>query len=413
MNTKHKFQKFTWLYYISISLLNSDVKRGVFVIYLLGAGLSNTQIGFIQTALFVAMMLGELPSGIIADKFGRKTALLYSFLLMILYGIGFFLFSDFIPFLVMFILHGLAFSLKSGADQALLYDYLKDTGRQHCFITINSRARAISALTVAGSMALGGWIKDISSWNVLFSIYIISKILGVIVCSLITEHRLITGSEENILNGGASDDDLDKVTLRKFFLSARGLSLLPLFIGFSLYESVLTPTYNYGQSLLNHAGFSLSLIGLTYAAIEIANSVLYLLSGIVSRILNFTVLVVVTYLMLAVSLYLLPVSDNLMLVVFCVTFCLPSFIDMIYLDYVNEHYPSEIRASCISANGFISSFFIGSAYFIYGYAIEKFGIENAFTFSSIVIILALPITLYGLRKLNSHSTELKSSEVAS
>lgn len=394
-----KNKKTNVLYYITISLLNSDVKRGVFIVYLLGAGLTNTQIGFIQTSLFISMMLGELPSGIIADKFGRKAALIYSFILMALYGLGFFFFKDFIPFLIMFIIHGIAFSMKSGSDQALLYDNLKSLGEQHLFIKVNSRARAISALSVAGSMALGGWIKDISSWNVLFSIYMLSKIIGVIVCAFITEHKFF--DDDKVSEGYLEQKKSEKTTIVSFFKSPTGLSLLPLFIGFSLYESVLTPTYNYGQSLLNNAGFSLSMIGIGYAAIEIMNSGLYLLSGWVSRVAKFTTLIVTTFLLLAVSLCFLPGAGNLMLLVFCITFCLPSFVDMIYLDYVNEHYPSGIRASCISVNGFISSLFIGSAYFIYGLLIERFGIETVFSYSALIIFLSLPVTLYGLKRLNS------------
>lgn len=90
-----------------------------------------------------------------------------------------------------------------------------------------------------------------------------------------------------------------------------------------------------------------------------------------------------------------------MLVFFTITFCLPSFVDMVYLDYVNEHYPSEIRASCISVNGFISSMFIGAAYFIYGFLIERFTITNSVMYSSFLVLLALPISLYGLSRLNS------------
>lgn len=399
MNNITKLNYFNWFYYISISLLNSDVKRGVFVIYLLGAGLTNTEIGFIQTSLFLAIMLGEIPSGIIADKYGRKSALLLSFILMITYGVGFFIFTDFIPFLIMFIIHGLSFSLKSGADQALLYDHLKKIGKQHSFIKINSRARAISALTVAGSMALGGMIKDIASWNMLFSIYILSKIMGVIVCSFLFEVKSDNKHEHN--DESNQEDNNEKFTLKKFFLSKKGLSLLPLFVGFSLYEAVLTPLYNYGQALLNNAGYSLSLIGFSYAAIELGNSALYLLSGKVSKLIRFTTLVIVTFFMLSVSLFFLPVSGKYMLMFFTITFCLPSFVDMVYLDYVNEHYPSEIRASCISVNGFISSMFIGAAYFIYGFLIERFTITNSVMYSSFLVLIALPISLYGLSRLNS------------
>lgn len=378
-----------------MSLLNSDVKRGVFIIYLLSAGITSAETGVLQTTLFIAMLAGEIPSGMLADKYGRKTAIIFSFIFMILYGAGYLLFSSFTPFLIMFIVNGLAFSLQSGSDQALLYDYLKYNHKQEMFIKINSREKAISALSIAGSMALGGWLKDETCWIVLFLVFIAMKVIGLFLALFLTE---------SVAEKDYSDDENvaeDGVSVRRFFFSRRGVSLLPLFIGFSLYEAVLTPTYIYGQTLLNNAGYSLAVIGFVYAAVELSNAVLYMLATSVGKRIKFSSLVIFTYLLLAVFLFYLPNAKNQIYFIFWLTLCLPSFVDMIYMDYVNAHYPSRIRASCISINSFISSSFISLSYVIYGYAIGKIGVNDTFMYSSAIIVIALPISCYGLFKLNA------------
>jgi MFS family permease len=378
-----------------MALLNSDIKRGVFIIYLLNSGITNTDIGILQTSLFLAMMVGELPSGLIADKYGRKTAIIFSFIFMIFYGVGYLFFTSFTPFLVMFIINGFAFSLQSGSDQALLYDYLKQRNDQENFIKINSREKAISALAIASSMAIGGWFKDQTSWTTLFIVFIIIKLTGLTFSFLLNESRKVEDMPNNY-------DGQEKFSVQQFFFSVKGAQLLPLFLGFSLYEAILTPTYIYGQTLLNHANFTLTVIGFTYAAIELSNAILYNFSAYISKKIKFIKLVVFTYFFLSIFIFLLPFSKNYMPIVFYLTLCLPSFVDMIYMDYVNEHYPSAIRASCISVNNFISSAFISLSYIIYGFFIERNGINQTIMFSSIIIVLALCLSLYGLLLINSH-----------
>lgn len=394
---------FFWIYYSAMSLLNSDVKRGVFIIYILSIGINNTETGFLQTSLFIAMMMGELPSGFLADKYGRKLALICSFIFMILYGLGYLLFSTFTPFLIMFILNGLAFSLQSGSDQALLYDYLKANGSEKSFIKINSREKAISALAISASMALGGWLKDETSWQFLFLVFIFTKVVGLLLTCFLTEAK----PSEISLDQRDDISLTEKNSVRPFFLSKKGLSLLPLFLGFAIYEAVLTPTYIYGQALLNTADFSLSAIGLAYAAIELTNAALYNFSDFISKKIKFTHLVIITWLILSASIFLLPVSGDFMIFMFYSTLCLPSFVDMIYMDYVNNHYPSLIRASCISVNSFLSSALISLSYVTYGFFIEKEGISLIFQCSSILVLAALPLALYGLFQLNSDGNQQK------
>jgi MFS family permease len=109
--------------------MNLDVQRGLFVLYLLQLGITQGQIGILQSFLFFSCVALEIPSGLLADRYGRKHSLILGFLGLFISGIGFLLFSDFIPFALIFCLFGASIAMGSGADRALLYDNLLSENR--------------------------------------------------------------------------------------------------------------------------------------------------------------------------------------------------------------------------------------------------------------------------------------------
>ncbi len=85
-------------------------------------GLSLTEIFYLQAAYATTIILLEAPSGYLADLFGRRKVLIIG---SALHGLSYFLlnFADSIQFLLIFeIVLGVASSLLSGADLAILYD---------------------------------------------------------------------------------------------------------------------------------------------------------------------------------------------------------------------------------------------------------------------------------------------------
>jgi MFS family permease len=146
-------------YYIYTALFNLLTWLGaaIWVIYLQQSrGLSLTQVTLVDVAFWLAMALGEVPTGIVADTVGRKASLVIGVSLasvgMLLYGLA----PTFLLFIIANIIWGLAFTFLSGAQEALLYESLKLDGRQEDYVKISGRAAAIGqAMTAVGPLAGG------------------------------------------------------------------------------------------------------------------------------------------------------------------------------------------------------------------------------------------------------------------
>jgi MFS family permease len=103
----------------------------VFVPLLQGHGLSMSQVLQTQALFALTIALFEVPSGYLADLWGRRRAILVGSALNAVGFLSLLGADSFADFLVYEIILGIGFSLISGADLALLYDtelYLQERG---------------------------------------------------------------------------------------------------------------------------------------------------------------------------------------------------------------------------------------------------------------------------------------------
>lgn len=123
-------------------------------------GITLLQVQILQSWFSIWVFILEVPTGAVADKIGRKHSLMLgSFMIAIatiVYGsipsFGIFLLAEFI--------FALGYALNSGADQALLYDTLKQEGRESESQKILGRADAIMLAGMMIAAPLGGFIAN-------------------------------------------------------------------------------------------------------------------------------------------------------------------------------------------------------------------------------------------------------------
>lgn len=117
--------------------------------FFLQNGLNLSQVFLLQSIFSVAFLLWELPSGLIADRYGRafciKLSAPFAVVAMVAYGFS----HQFWQFIVWEIVLALANGLISGVDTALLFDSLKAEGRENEFVRISQRMNAFGYMATA------------------------------------------------------------------------------------------------------------------------------------------------------------------------------------------------------------------------------------------------------------------------
>ncbi|HAN19520.1 MAG: MFS transporter [Bacteroidetes bacterium GWC2_33_15] len=125
-------------------------------------GLELRHVFILQAIYSVSIVALEIPSGYLADAWGRKYTLVLG---SILGFFGFLTYSfsyGFTGFLIAEIILGIGQSLISGADSALLYDSLLESGKKEEYIKYEGRLVSTGNFAEAFAGILGGLLATMS-----------------------------------------------------------------------------------------------------------------------------------------------------------------------------------------------------------------------------------------------------------
>ena len=138
----------------------------VFTILFLDFGLTLEQFALLNAAWAAAIVLLEVPSGALADTFGRRNLLVSAGILMVI-EIALLCFVPlgntrllFAVFLVNRVLSGAAEAAASGADEAIAYDTLKHQGNARDWPRVLKTQMRMQSMAYIGAMSLGAAVYD-------------------------------------------------------------------------------------------------------------------------------------------------------------------------------------------------------------------------------------------------------------
>ena len=123
-------------------------------------GLDDLAIAKLASVFAVGVIICEIPSGLLADRIGRRGAMLLGAIVMLIGNTYYLLASSLSGFLTADLLSAIGFALISGTDQALLYESLQGLGRGSEYTKWWGRARTIDLVTAAGAATLGGFLAE-------------------------------------------------------------------------------------------------------------------------------------------------------------------------------------------------------------------------------------------------------------
>ena len=125
-------------------------------------GLGMKDVLLLQGVYSVAIVILEIPSGYFADIWGRKNTLIIGSILGVLGFATYSFTAGFWGFLVAELILGIGQSFISGSDSALLYDTLKEEGRENEYVKLEGRVLSIGNFAETIAAIIGGFIAEIS-----------------------------------------------------------------------------------------------------------------------------------------------------------------------------------------------------------------------------------------------------------
>ena len=150
-----------------------------FILFLVDKGISYTEIGLLYAIREIFINIFEIPSGIIADALGRKSALMSSFGAYIISFIVFYLAEDFWLFMLAFVLYGVGEAFRSGTHKGMIMDYLKINNWSDQKINYYGHTRACSQKGSAISSLIAGVLVFFSgSYQYIFLFSIIPYLIN-------------------------------------------------------------------------------------------------------------------------------------------------------------------------------------------------------------------------------------------
>lgn len=368
------------------------------VLYLTYQNFTLAQIGFLWAIREAIIYLFEIPSGVMADKFGRKLELVICFIFYILSFIFFFIGGSYYVFVIAFILFGLGEAFRSGTHKAMIMDFMDHHDLKENKSKIYGKTRSYSLIgsTVSSLLAII-LIQFIDNLSTLFLIAIIPYIVDMLLIisypnylNSKTEHKF---SFKEFYNGSIS---IIKTTMQD-------KSLRRTLIDSASYGAMFKTIKDYIQVLLlaliakeigsNSESITENYLAIIYAGLFLLSSIASRYSHTFTRWIKRDKLLSVIRLFNALITFLIVITNNMsvLIIQFAFLYVLLNIRKPLMIEKIGEISPKKERASVLSVESQLTSIFIIVFAPLLGLIYDNFGVKILFTVIACIYIVGFAL----------------------
>jgi predicted MFS family arabinose efflux permease len=326
-------------------LFNGIIFTGpIWAVFLLSRGLSLTQFGLVEAALHVGMLAAQVPTGALADALGRRRLLVAAGFFTAAGELGYVYAPGFWLICLAGAIHGVAFALRTGADEAYLFDALAHDDAHAQFPRMLGGLWAVFQFAGAISFLAGGLI---ATWSRPAAFWLTA------ICALVAS--AIAARLPDDARGGARHG----IGVARSGLGAlrRSPRLALLTVAWSVYWAAFTSAWFYAAPLFQQRGASDATLGLALGGGMLVGAGFSWAGGHLTNRVPLTASVGLTSLVAALALVAGPALPGLVLpvLVLLVVAGAPELVYVTLSTYLQHNTRSEFRATSMSiAEGFFS-----------------------------------------------------------
>ncbi len=352
----------------------------IMILFLQLSKLSYTEIFILYAIESTVVFLMEIPSGILADRLGKKLILIISRSFLIPAYLLFYFADSFTFFLTAMIFLGMNKAFKSGTHKAYIYDYLKQTGSKISPSEVFGKGKFWGRMGEALSSLIGGWIAIKFGYNSVFLFTLIPSVINVL--NAVTYEKI----EENANNENKiSTGIIPHLSGAIKELKENGL-VLRLIINSSIFMICAETIEIYFQPYMKNVDIPLKWFGIIYTVIFILTAFGSRYAYLTEKVLSRASITNITGWLGFIPLLLLGLKINSYFIVllFFILFFLRHVRRPAITTEINDNISSKSRATILSVNSFFRSVMKIILLPILGYISE-----NSTIYISIMILAAL------------------------
>jgi MFS family permease len=318
----------------------------VYTLFLLSRDLDLTGIMTLESILALALILWEVPSGALADRFGKKRLIAFGCLLELISSVPMLWVEGFWAFGVLYALSGVGIASLSGSLEAYLYEKLEN--REEMTRYLGYLRGAEWSGMMFGALVGGVIIAQgaIDGYSLCIQLFIAAQVVALVAALTLTvdapgkgEHR--DGFSTILRSGG------------RMVFGVGGVLVLVLM---AMAIQGLSDRHYLWQPYFQGQGLEVRWFGLMAVLVCGCCTAGSLAAGWVSRKLTRrTVIVAAGVLMLASLGVISGIRDyRIAIFAFLLLFFLGNLIEPIFTSMLNERFPDEARATALSCASWVS-----------------------------------------------------------
>lgn len=374
-----------WIFYLTYYLNSSlsAVFGALFIVYLLSINFIPAQIGLLLGTQRIATIASELPTGIFADKFGRKKSVLLSFFFSAVLAIFWLLSKNFFVLLAASALAGVAFTFQSGAKESLMIQSLK------CGQDDKKRNLIFKKMSLWGNVGLlsGGLIAFGLALIQIKLIWVASICLNLLIFFIFLA---FVKEGPRIIEKPPRDNK--RTTLTKFIHDIKGvLQFFVITFVFGIVVSVFVLSYPiFFKKILGFPDYYFGILGSLSALAGIIG--IMMLTRIFDkkgfRYIAYFFVIFMTLLFIAFGIFkpIILIMAAFFLIEGLITGWFP-----VFQSFFNKFIPEKIRATVLSTNSTISLAAIALGEIAGGFLLKVLKPNSLIALSGIFLLLLIPL----------------------
>jgi len=252
-----KFNEVTKLSIMNF-FLNLFFLSPIAVFFFQQRGLNYFQIISLESILVLFIFLFEVPTGILADKYGRKKAIILGAILLMLEPLIFIFADNFLFFAIAFALSGIGLAFLSGTVEAIIYDHLKKQRKEKFMKKAMGTYGSASLLAMMIAPMIGSYLgRNLIPSQFILLIYLTfgTSLIAVVVSFLLKDTKEKEVKEKNPF-----------ILLKEGVRLIKGNKHLLRIILLSMFTSPFLFTLTYlSQPYFKNSGVDVAVFGVIFA----------------------------------------------------------------------------------------------------------------------------------------------------